>query len=685
MIPAETVELIHQTAVIEDVIGDYVDLKKQGGSYRGLSPFTNEKTPSFYVVPSKGIFKCFSSGKGGSLLTFLMEQEKVSYPEALRILARRYNIEIVEKERTAEEIEAETVRESLSNISSWAQKWLTDQLHNTDEGKAVGLSYFKNRGFRDEILEKFKVGYCPEGWEGMTNAALKAGYPIERLTQSGLSKQNANKDKYFDFFHGRVMFPIRDETGRVIGFGGRTLKTEKKIAKYFNSPESPLYDKSKALYGIHLAKPHISKEDRCFLVEGYTDVMAMHQSGVENVVASSGTALTQGQIRLIRRFTKNVTVLFDGDAAGMRASLRGIDLLLKEGMSVKVVTFPDGDDPDSYSKKVSSTELQKFVKEDSLDFLAFKADLLSSEAGDDPLKRAELVRSIVETIACIPDSIQRSIYIQTTAARLKLPETLLQSEVAKDVAKALQKSSQRSGGAYTQGSYNQAPPPIVPLPIYDEVPQGSSKRLRTERNVLEDNLMRLLLEHGESMVQIETVVDKEADMGADMGDDQQAESGVDPEPELIDVTFAELLVHRIETHSISMEDTSTEFILNRFRESLDEGNLPSTSSFFHDTTEDVQKRAADMLVNKHSLSENWEHKHQIFTVDEGDVLEKALSAATTRLLVHDVQRNIDSVLEALENHGITENEVTRLLKEKMSLDRKVIDLNEGLGVVILPK
>jgi DNA primase len=670
MIPAETVELIHQTAVIEDVIGDYVDLKKQGGSYRGLSPFTNEKTPSFYVVPSKGIFKCFSSGKGGSLLTFLMEQEKVSYPEALRILARRYNIEIVEKERTAEEIEAETVRESLSNISSWAQKWLTDQLHNTDEGKAVGLSYFKNRGFREEILEKFKVGYCPEGWEVMTNAALKAGYPIERLTDTGLSKQNANKDKYFDFFHGRVMFPIRDETGRVIGFGGRTLKTEKKIAKYFNSPESPLYDKSKALYGIHLAKPHISKEDMCFLVEGYTDVMAMHQSGVENVVASSGTALTTGQIRLIRRFTKNVTVLFDGDAAGMRASLRGIDLLLKEGMSVKVVTFPDGDDPDSYSKKVSSTELQKFVKEDAQDFLAFKSDLLSAEAGDDPLKRAELVRSIVETIACIPDSIQRSIYIQTIAARLKLPEKLLQSEVAKDVAKALQKSSTRGGGSYNQGSYNQAPPPIVPLPIYDEVPQGAPKRLRTERNVLEDNLMRLLLEHGESMVQIETVVDTK---------DEEAET------ELIDVTFAELLVHRIETHSISMEDTSTEFILSRFRDSLDEGSLPATATFFHDTTEDVQKRAADMLVHKHNLSENWEHKHQIFTVDEGDVLEQALSSATTRLLVHDVQRNIDSVLEALENQGITDDEVTRLLREKMSLDRKVIDLNEALGVVILPK
>ncbi len=372
MIPKETVELIHQTAVIEDVIRDYVELKKQGSSYRGLSPFTNEKTPSFYVVPSKGIFKCFSSGKGGSLATFLMEQEKVSYPEALRIMAKRYNIEIEEREQSPEEIAAASEKDSLGALVVWAQKWLKDQLHNTDEGKAIGLSYLKNRGFRDEILDKYDIGFCPDGWEVMTTAALEAGYTKERLIATGLGKEKSSDGKLFDFFHGRVMFPIKDVTGRVIGFGGRTLKTEKKIAKYFNSPQSELYDKSRALYGIHAAKPHISKEDMCLLVEGYTDVMAMSQCGVENVVSSSGTALTVGQIHLIRRFTKNVTVLFDGDRAGMSAALRGIDILLSEGMNVKVVTFPDGDDPDSYSKKVSSTELQKYVREDAQDFLAFK-------------------------------------------------------------------------------------------------------------------------------------------------------------------------------------------------------------------------------------------------------------------------------------------------------------------------
>jgi DNA primase len=660
MIPAATVELIHTTAVIEDVIGDYVELKKQGSSYRGLSPFTNEKTPSFYVVPSKGIFKCFSSGKGGSLLTFLMEQEKVSYPEALRILARRYNIEIVEKERTAEEIEAETTRESIGAISSWAQKWFTDQLE-TESGKAIGAAYFTSRGFRADIIEKFKVGYCPEGWDVMTNAAIKAGYNLDKLVLTGLCKLKSSDNKPFDFFHGRVMFPIRDVTGRVIGFGGRTLKTDKKIAKYFNSPESPLYSKSKALYGIHLAKQSITKEDMCFLVEGYTDVMAMHQSGVENVVASSGTALTLGQIALIRRFTKNVTVLFDGDAAGISASLRGIDLLLKEGMKVKVVTFPDGDDPDSYSKKVSSTELQTFIGEKAQDFLAFKSDLLCEQAGDDPIKKAELVRSLVETISCIPDAIQRSVYVQTIAARLHLQEKLLHSEVAKEVAKTIAKENKSRGGGYS------APEPIhlAPPPFLDEAPQGAPKRLRTERNLLEDNLVRLLLEHGETMVTIETKTEEES--------------------EEIEVTFAELLVHRVETQEIRMEDPSTEFILSKFKTSLDSGEIPATETFFTDTSEEVQQRAANMLVSKYVLSENWEEKHHVFSVKEEDILEKALSSATIRILIYDVQRNLDDVLKGLQNSELSDDDQNNLIREKIVLDKKVMELNSSLGVVILPK
>ena len=681
MIPKETVELIHQTAVIEDVIGEYVELKKQGSSYRGLSPFTNEKTPSFYVVPSKGIFKCFSSGKGGSLATFLMEQEKVSYPEALRIMAKRYNIEIEEREQSPEEIAAASEKDSLGALVVWAQKWLKDQLHNTEEGKAIGLSYFKNRGFRDETLEKYDIGFCPDGWEVMTAAALEAGYTKERLIATGLGKEKSSDGKLFDFFHGRVMFPIKDVTGRVIGFGGRTLKTEKKIAKYFNSPQSELYDKSRALYGIHAAKPHISKEDMCLLVEGYTDVMAMSQSGVENVVSSSGTALTVGQIHLIRRFTKNVTVLFDGDRAGMAAALRGIDILLSEGMNVKVVTFPDGDDPDSYSKKVSSTELQKYVREDAQDFLAFKSDLLSEEAGDDPLKKSELVHSIVTTIACVQDAIQRSVYIQTTAARLKLPEDLLQREVAKELQKRLVQDSKRAKQVQKTSISTQTPSSSTSFPgdtfatqVEDDLAPGIPARVRAKRDILEDNLIRLLLEHGESMVEVEIEVE-----------DKEAQDESETEPVYTKVTFAELFVHRMETHQLAMEEASTQFILSKYIESLDDGALPTSALFFTDASPAVQSKAANSLIHKYSLSENWENKHHIFSVVEKDVLEESLSSATTRLLLFDVQRNIDKVIQALALKDVSEDETTRLLREKISLDRMVKALNSSLGVVILPK
>jgi DNA primase len=684
VIPKETVELIHQTAVIEDVIRDYVELKKQGSSYRGLSPFTNEKTPSFYVVPSKGIFKCFSSGKGGSLATFLMEQEKVSYPEALRIMAKRYNIEIEEREQSPEEIAAASEKDSLGALVVWAQKWLKDQLHNTDEGKAIGLSYLKNRGFRDEILDKYDIGFCPDGWEVMTTAALEAGYTKERLIATGLGKEKSSDGKLFDFFHGRVMFPIKDVTGRVIGFGGRTLKTEKKIAKYFNSPQSELYDKSRALYGIHAAKPHISKEDMCLLVEGYTDVMAMSQCGVENVVSSSGTALTGGQIHLIRRFTKNVTVLFDGDRAGMSAALRGIDILLSEGMNVKVVTFPDGDDPDSYSKKVSSTELQKYVREDAQDFLAFKSDLLSEEAGDDPLKRSELVHSIVTTIACVQDAIQRSIYIQTIAARLKLPEDLLQGEVAKELQKRLVQDSKRSKQFQKSSIPHQTSSPRTPFPgdtfatqVEDDLAPGIPARVRAKRDILEDNLIRLLLEHGEAMVEVEIEAQDEKDT------ESQEESV--KEPVYTKVTFAELLVHRMETHQLSMEGDSTQFILSKYIESLDDGALPTSASFFTDASPEVQSKAANSIIHKYSLSENWENKHHIFSVVEEDVLEESLSSATTRLLLFDVQRNIDKIIQALALKDVSDDETTRLLREKISLDRMVKDLNSSLGVIILPK
>jgi DNA primase catalytic core len=484
MIPASVVDQILQTAVIEEVIGDYVELKKSGTAYRGLSPFTSEKTPSFYVLPAKGIFKCFSSGKGGSLVSFLMEVESISYPEALRMLARRYNIEVEERPVSAEEQQALSERESLAALVSWAQKWFTAQLHETEEGQAIGLSYFAQRGFREDILRKFLIGYSPDAWEPMSQAALAAGFAPERLVATGLARKKED-GKLWDFFKGRVMFPIRDATGRVIGFGGRTLKKEANIAKYMNSPENALYHKGDVLYGIFEAKPAITKHDRVLLVEGYTDVLALHQAGVEHAVASSGTALTPGQIQLIRRFTTQVTVLFDGDAAGIRASLRGIDLLLEAGLKVQVLLFPDGDDPDSYARKVGSEAIQAFIAERAEDFVSFKIRTLLGEAGSDPLRRAEVIRSVVGSIAVIPDSIERSVFIQQSAGLLGVSEGLLVSEVNKAVlrraeerekeavrererAKRERERARRGEGGRGEGA--RYAPPIPPLPPVPPAP-----------------------------------------------------------------------------------------------------------------------------------------------------------------------------------------------------------------------
>ncbi|MEO0404040.1 MAG: DNA primase, partial [Bacteroidota bacterium] len=429
MIPRHTIDQILQTAHIEEVIGEFVQLKKSGSNFKGLSPFSNEKTPSFYVSPAKGIFKDFSSGKGGNVVSFLMEHERMTYPEALRFLADKYNIEIEEETPSEEVLQERSDRENLSVVMHYAQRYLEDELWNGDEGKAIGLTYFQERGFRDDVIRKFQLGYHPEGWDNFTKKALEEGYEERWLVESGMTKKR--EDKLYDFFRGRVMFPIRNIAGKTIAFGGRTLKTDKKIAKYFNSPEHALYNKSSVLYGVYLAKNSILKQDQCYLVEGYTDVIALHQAGVENVVASSGTALTEGQIKLIKRYTPNITMLYDGDAAGIKASFRGIDLILSQGMNVKVVLFPDGDDPDSFSRKVSSTELQDYIAKAKKDFLSFKTDILLEDAQGDPIKRAQLIRDIVESIAKIPDGIQRSVYIQECAARMDVEERVLNIELNK--------------------------------------------------------------------------------------------------------------------------------------------------------------------------------------------------------------------------------------------------------------
>ncbi|MBT8267350.1 MAG: DNA primase [Bacteroidia bacterium] len=428
MITKSTIDKVFETARVEEVIGDFVNLKKSGSNFKGLSPFSDERTPSFMVSPVKQIWKDFSSGKGGTVVSFLMEHEHFTYPEAIKYLAKKYNIEIEETEQTDEEKEKANERESLYLVSDYANTYFQKVLHDTDQGKAIGLSYFKERGFTDETIKKFQLGYAKDEWQAFTDEALKQGYNLDYLQKTGLTI--VKEDKKFDRFKGRVLFPIHSMSGRVLGFGGRILGIDKKAAKYLNSPESDIYHKSKVLYGIYYAKQSIAKEDNCYLVEGYTDVIQFHQTGIKNVVASSGTALTSDQIRLINRLTKNITVLFDGDAAGTRASLRGIDLILEQGMNVKVCSFPKGEDPDSFAKSNTLEELTLFLETNALDFIQFKASLLFEETKNDPVKKAETIRDIVNSISKIPDQIKREIYIQECAKIMDISEEVLFSTLA---------------------------------------------------------------------------------------------------------------------------------------------------------------------------------------------------------------------------------------------------------------
>jgi DNA primase len=444
LISQSTIDSVFETARVEEVIGDFVNLKRAGSNFKGLSPFSDERSPSFMVSPAKGIWKDFSTGKGGNSVKFLMEHSQFTYPEAIRYLARKYNIEIEETEQTDAEKAMTDVRESMYLVSEFAKEYFHKTLLNSEEGKAIGLSYFKERGFTNETIKKFSLGYSPETWDALTKEALGKGYKLEFLESTGLTI--AREDRPFDRFKGRVMFPIESMSGRVLGFGGRILTNDKKAAKYLNSPESDIYHKSKVLYGIFQAKQAIAKQNNCYLVEGYTDVIQFHQAGIENVVASSGTALTPDQIRLVNRLTRNITVLFDGDAAGLRASVRGIDLILEEGMNVRVCAFPDGEDPDSFARKNSHDELVAYLEENSKDFIQFKASLLMKEAKNDPIKKADLIRDMVNSISKIPDRIQREVYTQECARIMDISEQVLVSTLAqliqKDIAEVNKKQKQ---------------------------------------------------------------------------------------------------------------------------------------------------------------------------------------------------------------------------------------------------
>ena len=479
---------------VEEVIGDFVQLKRAGSNYKGLSPFSNERTPSFMVSPVKQIWKDFSSGKGGNAIAFLMEHEHFTYPEAIRYLAKKYHIEIEETEQSTEEKAQADERESLYIVSEYAQQYFQDSLFNTEAGKAIGMTYFKERGFTEETIQKFRLGFSPDEWTAFTDTALAKGYQLEFLEKTGLTIVNA--DRKFDRFKGRVMFPIHSMSGRVLGFGGRILTNDKKQAKYLNSPESEIYHKSKVLYGIFFAKQAIAKADNCYLVEGYTDVIQMHQKGIENVVASSGTALTQDQIRLIHRLTPNITVLYDGDAAGLRASIRGVDLILEQGMNVKVCTFPDGDDPDSFARKTAYEDLVLYLENNATDFIRFKASLLMQEAQNDPIKKAETIRDMVESISKIPDLIKREVYVRECATIMDISEQVLFSTLAQILKKDFYEGQ--------KVERKQSTMQVV------QTPEETQKRTINRLEVLEHDLIKSLLSKGnEDCVFTDTILVEE--------------------------------------------------------------------------------------------------------------------------------------------------------------------------------
>jgi len=492
LISKSTIDHVFETSRVEEVIGDFVQLKKSGSSFKGLSPFSEERTPSFMVSPVKQIWKDFSTGKGGNAVAFLMEHEHFTYPEAIKYLAKKYNIEIEETEQSNEQKEQANERESLYLVSEYASTYFQKVLLKTDKGKAIGLSYFKERGFTDETIKKFALGYSLDEWQAFTDEALKQGYKIEFLEKTGLTIVKG--EKRFDRFKGRVMFPIQSMSGRVLGYGGRILTNDKKAAKYLNSPESDIYHKSKVLYGIYQAKQSIAKEDNCFLVEGYTDVIQFHQTGIHNVVSSSGTALTPDQIRLINRLTKNITVLFDGDAAGLRASLRGIDLILEQGMNVKICTFPEGEDPDSFAKQNTLEELSDYLKGHAQDFIQFKASVLYEESKHDPVKKADTIRDIVNSIAKIPDRIKKEIYIQECSRIMYISEQVLFTTLAQITNKDVQETHKEASKQQT---------------AFEVIKHEQPKKKVDVQYLLERKIIEILLLYGNKTEDFEDLVLKE--------------------------------------------------------------------------------------------------------------------------------------------------------------------------------
>ncbi|MBN8650102.1 MAG: DNA primase [Cytophagales bacterium] len=639
MISRDTIEEIRNRLDIIDVISDFVSLKKSGMNYKALSPFANEKTPSFFVVPSKGIFKDFSSGKGGDAITFVMEHEKLTYTEALRYLAKKYGVEIKEDRQSLESKEAQTERESLYILMNFAKDFYRRQLTGSEEGISIGLSYFRERGFNDRTIEKFELGYALEGWENFSKEAVTSGYNKELLEKTGLVVKKDDGSTY-DRFRGRVIFPVHNITGKVIAFGARMLGKDKNQPKYINSPETEIYHKSDVLYGLFQGKNAIRQQDVCYLVEGYTDVISMHQADVQNVVASSGTALTENQIKLIRRFTENITVLFDGDAAGIKAALRGIDMILKGGLNVRVLLFPDGEDPDSYSRKVGTTEFQKFLKDHTQDFVSFKASLFAKESSD-PIKRAESIKEIVTSIAQIPDPVKRSVYIQETSSLLKIQESVLLSELNKILINDKRKTEKDK---FRQGEETQIPVE----PIAEVAPTKVDTQTMVERQ--EQETIRLLLNY------------------ADQSVDEQSLSDFVLR-ELDDVEFINPVYRQI---------------YEAFKNGVETGNIPDSTYFIHQGSEQVKNAVTGLITPRYDTSKHWSDKYHIYFPKEKDVVNQLAFSNVLRLKFRVVQKMLDDNLQKVkraESDGAWDD-LDAALTTQTGLKEAEQELAKLLGIVI---
>ena len=619
MIPQDTISQIFDAARVEEVVADFVALKRRGSNFTGLCPFHNERTPSFHVSPTKGIYKCFGCGKAGNSVNFVMEHEKFTYPEALRYLAKKYNIEIKEEIETAEQVADKSAREGLMAITDFAAKYFADQLFNTDEGLSVGLSYFHGRSFSDETIHEFQLGYSPDEWDAFSKNAQKNGFSIDMLEKSGLS---INKDgKLYDRFRGRVMFPIHSQAGRVIGFGGRIMTSDKTKPKYVNSPESEIYNKSKVLYGISFAKHAIAANDMCFLVEGYTDVISMYRAGVQNVVSSSGTSLTVDQIRLIKRYTPNITILYDGDPAGIKASFRGIDMILEQGMNVKVVLFPDGEDPDSYARTRRGAEVQEFIQLNAKDFIRFKIDLLLSEIGRDPIKKVSVQKELIESISLIPDQLIRLAYVKESSERMQMDESAILNELNKLLRK---KFTQKSGASVQEA--DEIDSLFAPEPALQQV--ESFDALSTDD--IEREIIRQLLLYGD--VDIET-------------NNPDAVTG---EPIKNNVKAALFIINDIQADDLDFSNPQFQQIFDTCVEALKSNPDIDYRKLTNHPDNAVSGPVIDLIATKYTFSPNWE-KRKIRLLQEHEVLDFLIPNSILSFKSKRVRQILKELLEKIKN------------------------------------